>query len=105
MQGIILNGKRDESFSRRLPLTWSKKEKYMKGTVTAKTNRGKKPALDCCHRCGGFMVAERSADTGVVEWHCVACGDRVDQVILAHRQHPELRQEAEGVLRVEDIPV
>jgi len=65
----------------------------MKGSVTTKTNQGKKPALDCCHRCGGLMVAELSADTGTVEWHCVTCGDRVDQVILAHRQRREGRQE------------
>jgi len=67
----------------------------MKGTTTTKTNQGKKPALDCCHRCGGLMVSEVSADTGTVEWHCVTCGDRVDQVIMAHRQRREGRQETE----------
>lgn len=67
----------------------------MKGTVTTKTKQGKTPALDHCHRCGGFMVSEFSADTGTVEWHCVTCGDRVDQVILAHRQRRESRQETE----------
>jgi hypothetical protein len=67
----------------------------MKGTVTTRTNQGKKLALDCCHRCGGLMVSELCADTGTVEWHCVTCGERVDQVILAHRQHREARQEAE----------
>lgn len=67
----------------------------MKGTVTTKTKQGKTSALDHCHRCGGFMVSEVSADTGTVEWHCVTCGDRVDQVILAHRQRREGRQEAE----------
>ena len=66
----------------------------MKGTVTTKVNQAKKLALDCCHRCGGLMVSEFSADTGTVEWHCVTCGDRVDQVILTHRQHQEARQEA-----------
>ena len=30
----------------------------MKGTVTTKVNEAKKPALDCCHRCGGLMVSE-----------------------------------------------
>jgi hypothetical protein len=69
----------------------------MKGTVTIQTNQGKKRALDCCHRCGGLMVSELSTDTGTVEWHCVTCGERVDQVILAHRQHHEARQEAEQV--------
>lgn len=67
----------------------------MKGTVTTKTNQGKKPALDCCHRCGGLMVSEFSADTGTVEWHCVTCGERVDQVIMAHRQRREGQQETE----------
>ena len=69
----------------------------MKGTVTKKTNQGKKRALDCCHRCGGLMASELSLETGVVEWHCVMCGERVDRVILAHRQHREGRQEAEEV--------
>jgi hypothetical protein len=41
------------------------------------------------------MVAEFSCDTGTAEWHCVTCGDRVDQVILAHRQRRESRQEGE----------
>ena len=67
----------------------------MKGTVTTTTSQCKKSALDGCHRCGGFMVSEFSADTGTKEWHCVTCGERVDQVILAHRQHQEPRQEAE----------
>ena len=69
----------------------------MKGTATTKTNQARKRALDCCHRCGGLMVAELSTDTGTVEWHCVTCGDRVDQVILAHRQHQEVRQGVEQV--------
>ncbi|TKB55674.1 MAG: hypothetical protein E8D50_01825 [Nitrospira sp.] len=69
----------------------------MKGTATTKTNQGKKSALDCCHRCGGLMVSELSTDTGTAEWHCVTCGDRVDQVILARRQHREARQETEQV--------
>ena len=66
----------------------------MKGTVTTKASQSKKPALDCCHRCGGLMVSEFSADTGTREWRCLTCGERVDQVILAHRQNREARQEA-----------
>jgi hypothetical protein len=66
----------------------------MKGTVKTKTNQTKKLVLDCCHRCGGLMASEFSTDTGMVEWHCVMCGDRVDQVILAHRLCHEPRQEA-----------
>lgn len=69
----------------------------MKGTVLTKASQSKKPALACCHRCGGFMVAEFSAVTRMVEGHCVACGERVDQVILAHRQRRNARQEAEEV--------
>ena len=69
----------------------------MKGTVTTKVKQAKKLALDCCHRCGGLMVSEFSADTGTVEGHCVTCGERVDQVILAHRQRREGRQESEQV--------
>ncbi len=69
----------------------------MKGTVPTKTNQGEKRAFDWCYRCGGFMVSELSADTRTVEWHCVTCGERVDQVILAHRQHREVRQGAEQV--------
>ena len=67
----------------------------MKGTVTTRMNQVKKLALDYCHRCGGLMVSELSADTRTVEWHCVTCGERVDQVILAHRQHQEAGQETE----------
>jgi hypothetical protein len=66
----------------------------MKGIAT-KTNQSQQRVLDCCHRCGGLMVSELSCDTGTAEWHCVTCGDRVDQVILAHRQRRESRQEAE----------
>lgn len=65
----------------------------MKGTVMTKMNQGKKLTLDCCHRCGGLMVSDLLADTGTMEWHCVTCGERVDQVILAHRQRQEARQE------------
>jgi len=74
----------------------------MKGTVPTKSSQIKKAALDCCHRCGGFMVSEFSADTGMVEGHCVTCGERVDQVILAHRQRRETRQKAEQALTGSD---
>lgn len=67
----------------------------MKGTSTIQTKEAKKRALDCCHRCGGLMVSEFSADTGTVEGHCVTCGDRVDYVILSHRQHQGSRQNSE----------
>ncbi|HSQ91685.1 MAG TPA: hypothetical protein VLM19_05890 [Nitrospiraceae bacterium] len=63
--------------------------------MTTTTSRAKKQVVDCCHRCGGFMVAEFSAETGTVEWHCLTCGERVDHVILAHRQSREAQHEAE----------
>jgi DNA-directed RNA polymerase subunit M/transcription elongation factor TFIIS len=69
----------------------------MKKALATKTNQRQQRALDCCHRCSGLMVPELSTDTGTVEWHCVTCGDRVDQVILAHRQRRDARQEAEEI--------
>jgi hypothetical protein len=67
----------------------------MKGSVATQTKQAKQRALDCCHRCGGLTVPELSPDTGMVERHCVICGDRVDQVILARRQQQDARQETE----------
>lgn len=69
----------------------------MNRTLATKTNQCRQRALDCCHRCSGLMVSELSTDTGTLEWHCVTCGDRVDQVILAHRHHQGSRQESEEV--------
>ena len=69
----------------------------MKRTSVTKTNQSQKRAPDCCHRCSGLRVPELSTDTGRVEWHCVTCGDRVDEVILTHRQHQGSRQESEEV--------
>lgn len=42
--------------------------------------------VDCCHRCGGLMVQEKVFELGAFDWHCVSCGERVDPVIVAHRQ-------------------
>jgi hypothetical protein len=42
--------------------------------------------VDRCHRCGGFMVPEKVFEIGSIDWHCVSCGERIDPVILAHRQ-------------------
>jgi tRNA(Ile2) C34 agmatinyltransferase TiaS len=39
-----------------------------------------------CHRCGGLMVEERVFELGSIDWRCVSCGERIDPVILAHRQ-------------------
>jgi tRNA(Ile2) C34 agmatinyltransferase TiaS len=50
---------------------------------------------DSCHRCGGLMVQERVFEIGSVDWRCVSCGERIDPVILAHRQKNMARAEAE----------
>lgn len=41
---------------------------------------------DRCHRCGGLMVPEKVLEIGSIDWHCISCGERIDSVILAHRQ-------------------
>lgn len=47
----------------------------------------RKPArVECCHRCGGLMVPEQVHELASFEWRCVSCGERIDPVILAHRQ-------------------
>ena len=52
-----------------------------------------------CHRCGGLMIQEKVFEIGSFDWHCVSCGERIDPVILAHRQTHGLtdvaREEAE----------
>ena len=61
----------------------------------------KKGRIDCCHRCGGLMVREEIFEIGSFDWRCVSCGERVDPVILAHREgHSDrtkdrVREEAE----------
>lgn len=56
---------------------------------------------DRCHRCGGLMVREKVFELGSIDWRCVSCGERVDPVILAHRQVNHTtdlaREEAEKV--------
>jgi DNA-directed RNA polymerase subunit RPC12/RpoP len=47
--------------------------------------------VDRCHRCGGFMVPEKVFEIGSIDWHCISCGERVDPVILAHRQTQGLK--------------
>lgn len=42
--------------------------------------------VDRCHRCGGLMVPEPVFEIGSVDWRCISCGERIDPVILAHRQ-------------------
>lgn len=58
-----------------------------------------KRRADRCHRCGGLMVPEKVLEIGSIDWHCISCGERIDPVILAHRQTQGLtdvaREEAE----------
>jgi tRNA(Ile2) C34 agmatinyltransferase TiaS len=42
--------------------------------------------VDRCHRCGGLMVQEKVFELGSFDWRCVSCGERIDRVILAHRE-------------------
>jgi hypothetical protein len=53
--------------------------------------------LDRCHRCGGLMVPEQVFEIGSVDWRCVSCGERIDPVILAHREQDLARVEAESL--------
>jgi hypothetical protein len=39
-----------------------------------------------CGRCGGLMVREYVAELNGECWKCVVCGERVDPLILAHRE-------------------
>lgn len=48
-----------------------------------------------CHRCGGLMVEEQVYEVGSVNWRCVSCGERIDPVILTHRQEGLARLESE----------
>lgn len=61
----------------------------------------KRGQADRCHRCGGLMVQEKVFEIGSSDWHCVSCGERIDPVILAHRQTQGLtdvaREEAEEI--------
>lgn len=50
---------------------------------------------DHCHRCGGLMVPEPVHELASFDWRCVSCGERVDLVILAHRQQDVASAEAE----------
>jgi tRNA(Ile2) C34 agmatinyltransferase TiaS len=55
----------------------------------------KNTQTDQCHRCGGLMLEERVSEIGSNNWRCVSCGERIDPVILAHRQKDIARVEAE----------
>lgn len=49
-------------------------------------------STDRCHRCGGLMVSEEVFELGSFDWRCVSCGQRVDPVILAHREAHRLNR-------------
>jgi predicted RNA-binding Zn-ribbon protein involved in translation (DUF1610 family) len=57
----------------------------------------KRVSSHSCHRCGGLMIREKVLELGSFDWHCVSCGERVDRVILAHRQ----AQGSRGLVREE----
>jgi hypothetical protein len=64
-------------------------------TKVSNVSVAKTAGLDRCHRCGGLMVPEQVHELGSYNWRCVSCGERIDPVILAHRQKNFARAEAE----------
>lgn len=60
-----------------------------------KVEAAKNTQTDQCHRCGGLMIEERVFEIGSINWRCVSCGERIDPVILTHRQKGLARREAE----------
>ncbi len=52
----------------------------------SKRSVAKSTDIDGCHRCGGLMVLEHVHELGSFDWRCISCGERIDPVILAHRQ-------------------
>lgn len=66
-------------------------------TKVSKASVSREVRVECCHRCGGLMVPEQVHELGAFDWHCVSCGERIDPVILAHRQKNFTRGEAENV--------
>ncbi len=64
-------------------------------TKVSKASASQALRIDHCHRCGGLMVREKIFEIGSFDWRCVSCGERIDPVILAHRQKELARAEAE----------
>jgi hypothetical protein len=59
-----------------------------------------------CRRCGGFMVGEEALEIGTVFWRCVMCGERVDPLILRHRQKKLPRAQTERMFaRAQKAPL
>ena len=65
----------------------------MPNTVAEKTTT----RTDRCHRCGGLMVSEQVFEIRSIDFRCVSCGERIDAVILAHRQRPLVWGESESL--------
>ena len=65
----------------------------MPNTMAEKTTT----RTDRCHRCGGLMVSEQVFEIRSIDFRCVSCGERIDAVILAHRQRPLVRGERESL--------
>ncbi len=65
----------------------------MPNTMAEKTTT----RTDRCHRCGGLMVSEQVFEIRSINFRCVCCGERIDAVILAHRQRPLVRGERESL--------
>jgi hypothetical protein len=57
----------------------------MTGFVAAKED--KRVDVHRCHRCAGLMVQEKVFELGSFGWRCVSCGERIDALVLAHRQN------------------
>jgi hypothetical protein len=41
------------------------------------------------------MVPEQVFEIGSIDWRCVSCGERIDPVILTHREQELARADAE----------
>lgn len=53
---------------------------------------------DRCHRCGGLMVPEQVFEIRSMDFRCVSCGERIDPVILAHREKYSIRNESKSLM-------
>ncbi len=71
-------------------------------TKVSKASVAQQVRVDCCHRCGGLMVSEYVHELGAFDWHCVSCGERIDPVILAHRQNDLAQVDAEQLIAGKD---
>ena len=60
--------------------------------ISSGVAKNKGENIDQCHRCGGLMVSEEVLELRSFDWRCVSCGERIDAVILAHRQVPHPKE-------------